>query len=171
MGGVTRVHIAALLTQVTDARFNPRAGFSRYYLNSGSELVTRMSPAVCPRWRRGIAGRLFLFNCGNELVGRISLVVCLGKRSGRASSLFPINWNLGSGRVRNFRASPTLAALHNHTILSQRLETELSAAPESAPTGKEDKIASTRRTWISETLVQGTASNSASCNSACLPCC
>src|SRR6266852_3976855 len=41
----------------------------------------------------------------------------------------------------------------------------------SAPTDKEDEVVSTRRTWISETLVQGTASNSAICNSACLPCC
>ena len=67
------------------------------------------------------------------------------KHDGRASRLFPINGNLGSGRVRSFRASLTLAALHNHTILSQRLETELSVAPESAPTDKEDKIFSTRR--------------------------
>ncbi len=33
--GFVSVHIATLLTQVTDARFNPRAGFSRYYLNGG----------------------------------------------------------------------------------------------------------------------------------------
>jgi len=67
-------------------------------------------------------------------------VVRFVKHDGRASRLFPINGSLGSRRVRCFRASLTLAALHNNTILSQRLETELSAAPEIAPTGKEDKI-------------------------------
>src|SRR6266853_488721 len=135
--GLARVHISALLTQVTDARFNPRSGFRSYYLNSGSELVTRMSPAVCPRKRGGGLNRLFRLDGGNELVTRRSLAVCLVKHDGRASRLFSINGNLGSGRVRNFRASLTLAALHNHTILSQRLETELSAAPESVPTDTE----------------------------------
>src|SRR6266436_2565393 len=196
--GLARVHIAALLTQVTDARFNPRARFSRDDLNSGSELVARMNAAVRPGKRgRGLSrlfrldgvnelvtrrslafclvkhdggfSRRFRFHSGNELVAKINHVVCAGKRGGiatglfhlnggsefvarmglavrfvkhdgRASRLFPINGSLGSGRVRCFRASLTLAALHNYTILSQRLDTELSAAPESAPTGKVDKI-------------------------------
>jgi hypothetical protein len=96
-----------------------------------------MSPAVSSGRRGGRASSLFLLNSGNEFVGRISVVVCLGKRGGRASNLFRINGNLG--RPRGFRASFALAALHNYTILTQRLGAELSAAPESAPTGKEDK--------------------------------
>jgi hypothetical protein len=139
-----------LLTQVTNARFNPHAGFSRYYLNSGNELVARMSPAVCPGNRDGRASSLFLFNSGSELVARLSVVVCLGKREGigswlfllngskqlvakinhvvcpgkrggRASSLFRINGNLG--RPRTFRASFALRGLHSDTILAQRVQT------------------------------------------------
>src|SRR6266849_774661 len=102
-------------------------------LNSGNELVAKINHVVCPGKRGGIVTGFFHLNRGNGLVARRSLVVCLGKRGGRASRLFPINGNLGSGRVRSFRASLTLAALHNHTILSQRLDTELSVAPESAP--------------------------------------
>src|SRR6267143_423199 len=134
-----------LLTQVTDARFNSRARFSRYDLNSGSELVARMNAAVRPGKRRRGLSRLFRLDGGNELVARRSPVVRFVKHDGRASRLFSINGSLGSRRVRCFRASLTLAALHNNTILSQRLETELSAAPEIAPTGKEDKIFLARR--------------------------
>jgi hypothetical protein len=72
-----------LLTQVTDARFNPRTGFSRYYLNGGYAFVARMSPAVRS-----------------------------GKRDGRASRLFHLTGNRGSGRARRFRALSMLAALH-----------------------------------------------------------
>jgi hypothetical protein len=49
----------------------------------------------------------------------------MGKRGGRAGSRFRVNGN--PGRARSFRASFALAALHIHTILPQRLETELSA--------------------------------------------
>jgi hypothetical protein len=80
-----------LLTQVTDERFNPRAGFSRYYLNSGSELVTRMSSAVCPAKRNGRLGSLFRLNSGNELVARTSLAVYLVKHDGWLSRLFRLN--------------------------------------------------------------------------------
>src|SRR6266436_4014292 len=75
--GVVRVHIAALLTQVTDARFNARVGFSDSYLNGGNELVTRMNPAVCPGKRDGRASRLFRFT-GD---------------SGRARKLFRVTGN------------------------------------------------------------------------------
>jgi hypothetical protein len=155
-----------LLTQVTDERFNPRAGFSRYYLNSGSELVTRMSSAVCPAKRNGRLGslfrlnsgnelvvrtslavylvkhdgwlgRLFRLNSGNELVARASLAVCLVKRDGWLSRLFRITGNLR--RSRSFRASLGLAALHSHTILTQSVHTGLSTSPDNAPTGKEGK--------------------------------
>jgi hypothetical protein len=67
------------------------------------------------------------------------LLVCPGKHGGIASRVFHITGNLGSGRVRSFRASFTLAALHNHTIPTQRMHTRLSTAPDNAPNGKEDK--------------------------------
>src|SRR6266481_8444513 len=73
--GLARVHIAALLTQVTDARFNPRTGFSRYDLNGGSELVTRMNAAVRPGKRGRGLSRRFRFHSGNELVAKINHVV------------------------------------------------------------------------------------------------
>src|SRR6266481_2420892 len=109
-----------------------------FLLNSGKELVAKINHVVCPGKRGGIATGLFHLNGGSELVARMGLAVCLGKRGGRASSRFRINGN--PGRARSFRASFALAALHNYTILSQTLETELSAAPESAPNGKVDKI-------------------------------
>src|SRR5258708_4872587 len=104
------------------------------------ELAAKINHVVCPGKRGGIATGLFHLNGGSEFVARMGLAVRFVKHDGRASRLFPINGSLGSGRVRCFRASLTLAALHNYTILSQRLDTELSAAPESAPTGKVDKI-------------------------------
>src|SRR5467141_125203 len=107
-------------------------------LNSGNELVAKINHVVCPGKRGGIVTGLFHLNRGNELVASRSLAVCLGKRGRRASSPFRINGN--PGRARSFRASFALAALHNYTILSQTLETELSAAPESAPNGKVGKI-------------------------------
>src|SRR6266478_3765784 len=111
---------------------------SLFLFDSGHEFVARMSVVVCLGKRDGIASRLFLLNSGNELVAKINHVVCPGKPGGRASSPFRINGN--PGRARSFRASFALAALHIHTILSQTLETELSAAPESAPNGKVGKI-------------------------------
>ncbi len=114
-----------------------------FLLNSGKELVAKINHVVCPGKRGGIATGLFHLNGGSELVARMGLAVYLGKRGGRASSRFRINGN--PGRARSFRASFALAALHIHTILPQRLETELSAAPESAPIAKEDKIFLARR--------------------------
>src|SRR6266480_3784636 len=86
-----RVHIAALLTQVTDARFNPRAGFSHHYLNGSNELVARMSPAVSSGKHGGVLSRLFLFNSGSELVPRMSPLVSSGRRGGVAGRLFRLN--------------------------------------------------------------------------------
>src|SRR3989442_15131057 len=109
------VHIAALLTQVTNARFNPRAGFGRYYLSSGNELVTRVKPAVCPGKRDARASRLF---CITWNVGRARKLFRITGNPGRARELFRIAGNLG--RVCSSRASVAIAAHHSHTILTQR---------------------------------------------------
>src|SRR6266436_5218442 len=69
-----------------------------FLFNSGSELVARMSVLVCSGRRGGLGGRLFRLNSGNELVAEISHVVCPGKRDGRASSLFRITGNIGRAR-------------------------------------------------------------------------
>src|SRR5467141_3474425 len=95
---------------------------SLFLFNSGSELVARRSAVVCLGKRDGIASSLFSFNTGKELVAKINHVVCPGKRGRRLSRLFRITGNLGRGRARGLRASFALAALHNQTILSQRLE-------------------------------------------------
>src|SRR4029077_11579531 len=148
---VACVHIAASLTQVTDARFNPRAGFGGYHFTSGNKLVARMSPAVRPGKRDGRVGWLFLFNGRSELVARMRLVVCLGKRGriasslllmsgnklvakidlvvrsgkhgGRARGLFRFTGSLGRGRACSFRLSLAIAPFHTYTILAQRLQT------------------------------------------------
>ncbi len=93
-----------MLTQVTDARFNPRSGFRSYYLNSGSELVTRTSPAVCPRKRGGGLSRLFRLDGGNELVTRMSLAFCLVKHDG------------GFSRRFRFHSGNELVAKINHVV-------------------------------------------------------
>src|SRR6267378_7510536 len=95
--------------------------------SSDLEFVARMRLVVCLGKRDGIASRLFHLNRGNEFVARMGLLVCPGKHGGIASRVFHITRNLGSGRVRSFRASLTLAALHNPTILTQMAQTESSA--------------------------------------------
>src|SRR5207249_3939027 len=80
------------------------AGFGSYYLNSGSELVTRMSPAVCPRKRGGGLNRLFRLDGGNELVTRRSLAFCLVKHDGGFSGCF------------RFHGGNELVAKINHVV-------------------------------------------------------
>jgi hypothetical protein len=70
---------------------NPFARLSRHYLDSGGELIARMSSAVGPGWRDRTTCRLFLFNSGSGLVAGMSVVVCLGKRDGIASRFFLLN--------------------------------------------------------------------------------
>src|SRR4029077_20491398 len=140
---------------VADTRFNPRAGFGRYHLNGGNELVAGMRSAVCPGKRDGGASWFFLLNSGSEFVARLSVVSCLGKRVGIASRLFLLNsgheliakinhivcprkfggrvsWPFrisgNLGRARSFRASLAIAALHGPTIVTQRVQRGLSTA-------------------------------------------
>src|SRR5713226_4720335 len=138
-----------------------------FLFNSGSELVARMSVLVCSGRRGGVAGRLFRLNSGNELVAVISHVVRAGKRDGRASSLFRFTGNLG--RVFSFPASLAVAALHSHMIVAQRAQTGLSIPSDNAPISEDDKIFSTWRASNSGTVGQGTAPKQGSYDSSCLP--
>src|SRR6266852_1390790 len=152
-----------------------------------------MNPVVCPGKSDGRLSRLFHLNSGNELVARISPVVCPGKRDGRASSLFRITGNIGRarklfritgnlgrarglfrftgnlGRVFSFPASLAVAALHSHMIVAQRAQTGLSIPSDNAPISEDDKIFSTWRASNSGTFGQGTAPKQGSYDSSCLP--
>src|SRR4029077_3928317 len=98
-----------------------------FFLHSGKELVAKINHVVCHGKRGGIATGLFHLDRGNEFVAGMSLAVSPRKRGGRASSPFRINGNLGI--LRSFRPSLAIAALHSHTILTQRVQTALSTAP------------------------------------------
>ena len=173
--GVAGVHVTALLTQVTDARGYPRAGFGRYDFSSGSELVARMNAAVGLGKRDGRNSRIFrspgdagrtrkifriirttrrarkLFHLTGEVertrkifyingnVERAPKVFCITGNPGRAHGLFQIDGSLG--KSRSFRASLALAiaALHNHTILTQKEQRGVNTAPDNARTGKENR--------------------------------